>query len=112
MELFTLEGEVIFPNLLLALFSIALPTLIWNSFHIDFLFFQVCLVFGTLILLAGLIVVLVGYATPTRIEAFGGDDLLFVDRYKNRTEQMTSNCGSKISKDKNSGIILCDLNFN
>lgn len=36
--------------------------------------------FGTLILLAGLIVVLVGYATPTRIEAFGGEDLLFVDR--------------------------------
>lgn len=42
--------------------------------------------FGTLILLAGLIVVSVGYATPTRIEAFGGEDLLFVDRYRNSTE--------------------------
>lgn len=59
---------------------VGLPTLICNSFHIYFPPFQVCLVFGTLILLAGLIVVLVGYATPTRIEAFGGDDLLFVDR--------------------------------
>lgn len=28
---------------------------------------------------AGFIVVLVGYATPARIEAFGEDDLLFVD---------------------------------
>ncbi|XP_003966039.1 neurensin-1 [Takifugu rubripes] len=46
----------------------------WSS-----LLWKVCLVFGTLILLAGLIVVLVGYATPTRIEAFGGEDLLFVD---------------------------------
>lgn len=59
---------------------VGLPTLMCNSFHIYFPPFQVCLVFGTLILLAGLIVVLVGYATPTRIEAFGGDDLLFVDR--------------------------------
>lgn len=42
--------------------------------------------FGTLILLAGLIVVLVGYATPTRIEAFGGEDLLFVDRYRKSTD--------------------------
>lgn len=42
--------------------------------------------FGTLILLAGLIVVLVGYATPTRIEAFGGEDLLFVDRYRKGAE--------------------------
>lgn len=42
--------------------------------------------FGTLILLAGLIVVLVGYATPTRIEAFGGEDLLFVDRYRHITD--------------------------
>ncbi|XP_038567827.1 neurensin-1 [Micropterus salmoides] len=48
----------------------------WSS-----LLWKVCLVFGTLILLAGLIVVLVGYATPTRIEAFGEDDLLFVDSH-------------------------------
>ena len=42
--------------------------------------FQVCLTLGTLIMLAGLIALLVGYATPARIEAFGADDLLFVDR--------------------------------
>lgn len=42
---------------------------------------QVCLAFGTLILFAGLIVLLVGYVTPTRIEAFGEHDLLFIDRY-------------------------------
>ena len=33
-------------------------------------------------MLAGLIALLVGYATPARIEAFGADDLLFVDRYR------------------------------
>ncbi|XP_077950284.1 neurensin-1 isoform X1 [Gasterosteus aculeatus] len=42
---------------------------------------QVCLAFGSLILFAGLIVVLVGYATPVKIEAFGEDDLLFVDSH-------------------------------
>ena len=47
---------------------------------------QVCLAFGTLILFAGLIVVLVGYATPAKIETFGEDDLLFVDRYRNDAE--------------------------
>lgn len=45
-----------------------------------FSFYQVCLTFGALILFAGLIVILVGYTTPARIEAFGEDDLLFVDR--------------------------------
>ncbi|MEQ2198085.1 Neurensin-1 [Xenoophorus captivus] len=49
----------------------------WSS-----LLWKVCLTFGTLILITGLIVVLVGYATPTKTEAFGEDDLLFVDRYK------------------------------
>ncbi|KAA8591581.1 hypothetical protein FQN60_016955 [Etheostoma spectabile] len=48
----------------------------WSS-----LLWKVCLAFGTLILFAGLIVVLVGYATPTRYEAFGEDDLLFVDSH-------------------------------
>ncbi|XP_040900898.1 neurensin-1 [Toxotes jaculatrix] len=48
----------------------------WSS-----LLWKVCLAFGTLILLTGLIVVLVGYATPARIEAFGEDDLLFVDSH-------------------------------
>ncbi|XP_061772170.1 neurensin-1 [Nerophis ophidion] len=46
----------------------------WSS-----LFWKVCLVFGTVILFAGLIVIMVGYATPARIEAFGEEDLLFVD---------------------------------
>uniref|UniRef100_A0A665SVH9 Neurensin 1 n=1 Tax=Echeneis naucrates TaxID=173247 RepID=A0A665SVH9_ECHNA len=48
----------------------------WSS-----LLWKVCLAFGTLILFTGLIVVLVGYATPARIEAFGEDDLLFVDSH-------------------------------
>ncbi|XP_077455686.1 neurensin-1 [Stigmatopora argus] len=46
----------------------------WSS-----LLWKVCLAFGTIILFAGLIVIVVGYATPTRIEAFGEEDLLFVD---------------------------------
>ncbi|XP_072316911.1 neurensin-1 [Eucyclogobius newberryi] len=46
----------------------------WSS-----LLWKVCLAFGALVLFAGFIVVLVGYATPVRIEAFGEDDLLFVD---------------------------------
>uniref|UniRef100_A0A1A7XZV4 Neurensin 1 n=1 Tax=Iconisemion striatum TaxID=60296 RepID=A0A1A7XZV4_9TELE len=48
----------------------------WSS-----LLWKVCLAFGTLMLFAGLVVVLVGYATPARIEAFGEDDLLFVDSH-------------------------------
>ncbi|KAM4567371.1 neurensin-1 isoform 2-T2 [Fundulus diaphanus] len=48
----------------------------WSS-----LLWKVCLTFGTLILITGLIVVLVGYATPTKTEAFGEDDLLFVDSH-------------------------------
>ncbi|XP_077432687.1 neurensin-1 [Vanacampus margaritifer] len=46
----------------------------WSS-----LLWKVCLAFGTIILFAGLIVIIVGYATPARIEAFGEKDLLFVD---------------------------------
>ncbi|XP_015257672.1 neurensin-1 [Cyprinodon tularosa] len=48
----------------------------WSS-----LLWKVCLTFGTLILITGLVVVLVGYATPTKTEAFGEDDLLFVDSH-------------------------------
>ncbi|XP_034467628.1 neurensin-1 [Hippoglossus hippoglossus] len=48
----------------------------WSS-----LLWKVCLVFGSLILVSGFIIVLVGYTTPTRIEAFGEDDLLFVDSH-------------------------------
>ncbi|XP_061632281.1 neurensin-1 [Phyllopteryx taeniolatus] len=46
----------------------------WSS-----LLWKVCLAFGTVILFAGLTVNVVGYATPARIEAFGEEDLLFVD---------------------------------
>ncbi|XP_061531205.1 neurensin-1 [Phycodurus eques] len=46
----------------------------WSS-----LLWKVCLAFGTVILFAGLTVIVVGYATPARIEAFGEEDLLFVD---------------------------------
>lgn len=73
MELFTLEGE----------FKQPLPCwFLWSCSRITChcVLGQVCLAFGSLILFAGLIVVLVGYATPTRTEAFGEDDLLFVDR--------------------------------
>ncbi|KAL0963360.1 hypothetical protein UPYG_G00305350 [Umbra pygmaea] len=48
----------------------------WSS-----VLWKVCLVFGTLILATGLIIILVGYATPTKIEAFGEDELLFVDSH-------------------------------
>ncbi|XP_072250736.1 neurensin-1 [Leuresthes tenuis] len=48
----------------------------WSSF-----LWKVCLAFGSLILFAGLIVLLVGYATPAKIEAFGEDDLFFVDSH-------------------------------
>lgn len=62
------------------------------SFILQLLFYlflgQVCLAFGTLILFAGLIVLLVGYATPTRFETFGEDDLLFVDRYRNNNRSL------------------------
>ncbi|XP_030639231.1 neurensin-1 [Chanos chanos] len=46
----------------------------WSS-----VLWKVCLALGALILVAGLSVLLVGYATPPRIEAFGEDELLFVD---------------------------------
>ncbi|XP_028326721.1 neurensin-1 [Gouania willdenowi] len=48
----------------------------WSS-----LLWKVCLAFGALIMFAGFIVVMVGYATPARIEAFGEEDLLFVDSH-------------------------------
>lgn len=40
---------------------------------------QVCVAVGAVILISGLSVLLVGYATPPRLEAFGQDELLFVD---------------------------------
>ncbi|KAL1258780.1 hypothetical protein QQF64_009357 [Cirrhinus molitorella] len=46
----------------------------WSS-----VLWKVCLALGALILVAGLSVLLVGYATPPRLEAFGEDELLFVD---------------------------------
>lgn len=45
----------------------------------NFFLSQVCVVLGVVILVSGLSVLLVGYATPPRLEAFGEDELLFVD---------------------------------
>ncbi|XP_046893867.1 neurensin-1 [Hypomesus transpacificus] len=48
----------------------------WSS-----VLWKVCLAFGTLILVAGLVMLLVGYVTPAKIEAFGEEELLFVDSH-------------------------------
>ncbi|XP_028837871.1 neurensin-1 [Denticeps clupeoides] len=40
---------------------------------------KVCLAFGGLLMLAGLVILFVGYGTPPQIETFGEDELLFVD---------------------------------
>ncbi|XP_035262963.1 neurensin-1 [Anguilla anguilla] len=41
---------------------------------------KVCLAFGTLMLVVGLTVLTVGFAAPPKIEAFGEEELLFVDK--------------------------------
>ncbi|KAL4630007.1 neurensin-1-like [Arapaima gigas] len=46
----------------------------WSS-----VFWKVSLVFGTLILMTGLILLVAGYSIPSKVEAFGDGDLLFVD---------------------------------
>ncbi|XP_029104270.1 neurensin 1-like [Scleropages formosus] len=46
----------------------------WSS-----VFWKVSLVLGTLILMTGLILLIAGYAIPSKVEAFGEGDLLFVD---------------------------------
>lgn len=93
MELFTLEGEAdLLTHLTYCNFTQTHRIVSDDVFVFVMLLFyvyspcQVCLAFGTLILFAGLIVVLVGYATPAKIETFGEDDLLFVDRYRNDAE--------------------------
>ncbi|MBN3299941.1 neurensin-1 [Amia ocellicauda] len=48
----------------------------WSS-----VLWKVGLMFGTLFLVIGLIVITVGYTVPPRIEAFGEDELLFVDSH-------------------------------
>ncbi|XP_016309608.1 neurensin-1-like [Sinocyclocheilus anshuiensis] len=53
----------------------------WSS-----VLWKVCLALGALILVAGLSVLLVGYATPPRLEAFGEDELLFVDGHAVRID--------------------------
>lgn len=40
----------------------------------------------------GLVVLAVGFAVPTRIEAFGEGELLFVDRHSMRYNQVLSMC--------------------
>ncbi|KAG7458024.1 hypothetical protein MATL_G00233450 [Megalops atlanticus] len=46
----------------------------WSS-----VFWKVSLAFGTVILMSGLIALTVGYAVPSKIEAFGEGELVFVD---------------------------------
>ncbi|KAJ8334507.1 hypothetical protein SKAU_G00401460 [Synaphobranchus kaupii] len=46
----------------------------WSS-----VLWKVSLAFGTLILTAGLVALTVGYAVPSKIEAFGEGELVFVD---------------------------------
>ncbi|KAK3551771.1 hypothetical protein QTP70_025624 [Hemibagrus guttatus] len=63
---------------------------IWERHHDEFqtqrspswwssVLWKVCVAVGAVILVSGLSVLLVGYATPPRLEAFGEDELLFVD---------------------------------
>ncbi|KAM9403931.1 neurensin-1 isoform 1-T6 [Salvelinus alpinus] len=59
----------------------------WSS-----VLWKVCLALGTLILVTGLIVLLVGYSTPTKIEAFGEDELLFVDSHAVRFNRALDVC--------------------
>ncbi|XP_039593179.1 neurensin-1 [Polypterus senegalus] len=48
----------------------------WSS-----VLWKVGLMSGTIILLTGLIVIAVGYVVPPKIEAFGEDELLFIDSH-------------------------------
>ncbi|KAJ8395259.1 hypothetical protein AAFF_G00034610 [Aldrovandia affinis] len=48
----------------------------WSS-----VLWKVSLAFGTLILITGLIALTVGYAVPSKIEAFGEEELVFVDSH-------------------------------
>ncbi|XP_076135529.1 neurensin-1 [Alosa pseudoharengus] len=59
----------------------------WSS-----VLWKVCVVLGGLIMLAGLVVLFVGYATPPRIEAFGEDELLFVDERAVRFNRALDAC--------------------
>ncbi|XP_010878848.2 neurensin-1 [Esox lucius] len=59
----------------------------WSS-----VLWKVCLTLGTLILVTGLVVLLVGYATPAKIEAFGEDELLFVDSHAVRFNRALDAC--------------------
>uniref|UniRef100_A0A4W5QVJ1 Neurensin 1 n=1 Tax=Hucho hucho TaxID=62062 RepID=A0A4W5QVJ1_9TELE len=59
----------------------------WSS-----VLWKVCLALGTLLLVTGFIVLLVGYATPTKIEAFGEDELLFVDSHAVRFNRALDVC--------------------
>ncbi|TSK28244.1 Neurensin-1 [Bagarius yarrelli] len=49
-------------------------------------------IFGTVLLALGLVVLAVGFAVPTRIEAFGEGELLFVDRHAMQHNQALSIC--------------------
>ncbi|KAM9434590.1 neurensin 1-like isoform 1-T2 [Clarias gariepinus] len=53
---------------------------------------KISLAFGAFLLAMGLVVLAVGFAVPTRIEAFGEGELLFVDRHSMRYNQVLSMC--------------------
>ncbi|XP_064203876.1 neurensin 1-like [Anguilla rostrata] len=54
----------------------------WSS-----VLWKVSLAFGTLMLIAGLITLTVGYAVPSKIEAFGEGEMVFVDSQAVRFNQ-------------------------
>lgn len=53
---------------------------------------QISLAIGTILLSVGLVVLAVGFVAPTRIEAFGEGELLFVDRHAMRYNQALNMC--------------------
>ncbi|KAJ8013356.1 hypothetical protein DPEC_G00052410 [Dallia pectoralis] len=59
----------------------------WSS-----VLWKVCLALGALILVTGLVVLATGYATTPKMEAFGEDELLFVDSHAVRFNQALDAC--------------------
>ncbi|KAL2084869.1 hypothetical protein ACEWY4_020387 [Coilia grayii] len=59
----------------------------WSS-----VLWKVCVILGGMLMLAGLVVLFVGYATKPRIEAFGEDELLFVDERAVRFNRALDSC--------------------
>ncbi|KAG7470144.1 hypothetical protein MATL_G00136380 [Megalops atlanticus] len=59
----------------------------WSS-----VLWKVCLAFGTLIMIIGMAVLTVGYAATPKIEAFGEEELLFVDSQAARYNRVLYIC--------------------